>query len=395
MRLRFVAAVNPQTPEFDLLEDDAEVAFVPLEDVWPPPRWSPERLRPRSEIKVGYTRFRNGDILVPKITPTFEASRSVVALDLPTSVAAGTTEVHVVRPVGCDPRYLNYCFQSKRFLGEGEASMVGVAGQKRVPERFLLDYAAFVHDVELQRRIVAVLDIETARIDGVIGKRIEVIRLVQEKWRSELAAAFSARRGVRLKHVLAAPLVYGVLVPEHDPEGVPMLRIVDLRSGTVDLDSVARIPPRLSDEYRRSIVRAGELVVSVVGTLGRSIEISAELAGSNLNRALARVQLQDDVPRSLIRLFFASDLFATQATLATSGDSAQPTLGLNDMKNFDLALPHDRSGWTAISHALEERETHFRQILRVLARQVELLREKRQALITAAVTGESVTQVTA
>ena len=84
-------------------------------------------------------------------------------------------------------------------------------------------------------------------------------------------------------------------------------------------------------------------MVSVVGTLGRSIEVTPELAGCNINRPLARVQLRPEVPRSLIRFWFESPPFQDYARLATSSDTAQPTLGLGDLKNLPVGITPART----------------------------------------------------
>ena len=97
IRLRHLAAVNPSTPEFDRLPADADVPFLPLECVWPGSLLDTSRRKTRAELSVGYTRFRQGDILLPKITPTFQADRTVIAVDIDGGVGAGTTELHVVR----------------------------------------------------------------------------------------------------------------------------------------------------------------------------------------------------------------------------------------------------------------------------------------------------------
>jgi type I restriction enzyme S subunit len=252
----------------------------------------------------------------------------------------------------------------------------------------LQEIAIPLPSLEAQVRAADFLDIETALIDTLIEKKRRMIGLLKEAWRADLAAAFDPATGVRLKHLLAAPLAYGVLVPEHDDAGVPMLRITDLRGGRIDLDTVVRIATRQSFEYRRTVVGLGDLIVSVVGTLGRSIEVEADVTGCNLNRALARVQLRSRVPRKLIRFWFESELFADQARLATSGDSAQPTLGLGDMKNFVVGIPADSSHWPQITAALARREARIGKASNALRRQIDLLRERRQGLITAAITGE-------
>lgn len=90
------AEVNPATPEFKTLDDGAEVSFMPLEAVWPGEKADYTNVLPWSS-KQSYSQFRRGDILVPKITPTFEAGRTIIA-EIPFALGLASTEVHVVRP---------------------------------------------------------------------------------------------------------------------------------------------------------------------------------------------------------------------------------------------------------------------------------------------------------
>src|SRR5581483_10117029 len=96
--------------------------------------------RSKAEVASGFTRFQEGDILVPKITPTFEADRAAMASGLRNRVGCGTTELHVLRALsGTLPRFLYYLVRSRPFLGFGAAEMQGVAGQKRVPDEYIRD----------------------------------------------------------------------------------------------------------------------------------------------------------------------------------------------------------------------------------------------------------------
>ncbi len=289
-----------------------------------------------------------------------------------------------LRPqTGQDRRFLWYLVNREDFWEKGGAAQPYVRVQDTLERRLPIP----VHATEV--RISRFLDTETARIDALIAKKRQMADLVAERWSVELSDALGSEPGLRLKRLLAAPLAYGVLVPRHrEGDGVPMLRIMDLVATGVDLASVARIPVEQSAEYKRTKVCSGDLVVSVVGTLGRSIEITPELEGCNLNRPLARVQLQLKVPRNLIRLWFESARFRDQALLATSSDSAQPTLGLGDLKNFVVGLSEDRSNWCALAAHLEARHSVVVRTKEMLGRHISLLAEHRQALITAAVTGE-------
>ena len=129
-------------------------------------------------------------------------------------------------------------------------------------------------------------------------------------------------------------------------------------------------------------------MVSVVGTLGRAAIVPAQLAGANLNRPLARVQLRPNVPVDLIRMWCGSSQFAHQAELVTGTDSAQPTLNLGDLKNFRVGLPLAPSVWEPIHRRLQRAEAWREQTKGAVTRQLHLLAEHRQALITTAVTGE-------
>jgi type I restriction enzyme, S subunit len=286
-----------------------------------------------------------------------------------------------------DSGFLGWWTQSSQFIEAIVARSVGVS-YPAINASEIGNIAMPVPTIDEQTAITAFLDTETARIDKIVEQKQEMTNALEERWQAVLNDTFTPTTGLRLKHLLSAALAYGVLVPEHDPRGVPMLRIMDLIRDDVDLASVSRISPDLSAQYRRTVLATGDLVVSVVGTLGRSIEVTADLEGCNINRPLARVQLLPKVPRSLVRFWFESRRFQDLALLATSGDSAQPTLGLGDLKNFVIGLPTDPATWPAMATQLEQQHDAVEKCIASCRRQIELLIERRQALITAAVTGE-------
>ena len=52
------------------------------------------------DIKTGFTHFANGDIAFAKITPCFQNRKSMILVDLPNGIGAGTTELKVLRVFG-------------------------------------------------------------------------------------------------------------------------------------------------------------------------------------------------------------------------------------------------------------------------------------------------------
>jgi type I restriction enzyme, S subunit len=225
IRLHHLAQINPTTPEFDRIGSASLLPFVPLEAVWPNDL-DLSRRRPKGEVDSGYTRFREGDILLPKITPTFQADRTVIARGVQGGVAAGTTELHVVR-VGtrADARYIRYLLSSRPFLQGGEAEMIGVAGQKRVPEEWLRQQPIHVDAIVRQRAIADFLDTETARIDALIAKKRALIDQLNE------------RRVVLTGHAVTGEADGTNCVPS----GLPWIRFIPPHWRTAKLTLVARM----------------------------------------------------------------------------------------------------------------------------------------------------------
>jgi len=112
------------------------------------------------EIKQGFTHFAEGDIGVAKITPCFENSKACVFTGLVNGIGAGTTELHIVRPVKetMVPRYILVYLKSPQFLLIGETKMTGTAGQKRVPKEFIESNPFPLPPLAEQQRIVAKVD---------------------------------------------------------------------------------------------------------------------------------------------------------------------------------------------------------------------------------------------
>lgn len=182
IRLRFRATVNPSRSELNGLPDDTEVSFVPMESVCEYGGLYLDQTKPLAEVATGYTYFRDGDVVVAKITPCFENGKGSIAQGLTGGVGFGTTELHVLRPTRqLDPAFLFYLTISHPFRTIGAAHMYGAGGQKRVPDDFVRDFRHPIPSVYEQRAVAAFLDRETARIDALIEKKRRQIALLHEK----------------------------------------------------------------------------------------------------------------------------------------------------------------------------------------------------------------------
>lgn len=171
--------------------DDTIVGFVPLQRLgvtfrsrhsFEPRRWS--------EVRTGYTHFADGDVLLARITPSFENGKAGIAHNLPNGFGAGSTEYFVCRARGevLLPEYLLAHFKTDRFLRDGEQVMSGAVGQQRVPKQYVLNSEVPLAPLPEQGRIVAKLDALLARVD-VCRERLDRVPGILKRFRQSVLAA--------------------------------------------------------------------------------------------------------------------------------------------------------------------------------------------------------------
>lgn len=196
-RLKFVASINPSKSEVSHLPDDTEVSFLPMERVGNG-TLDLELTKPLKEIKQGFTYFRDGDVIVAKIAPSFENGKGALAFGLASGIGFGTTELHVIRATPLIERqFVYYLTLSHQFRGMGETQMYGTAGQKRVPDRFINDFPTPLPPLPEQRAIAEYLDRETAHIDRLKGEIEASIDLLGRYRAALISAAVTGKINVR------------------------------------------------------------------------------------------------------------------------------------------------------------------------------------------------------
>ncbi len=78
----------------------------------------------------------------------------------------------------------------------------------------------------------------------------------------------------------AGSVTYGVVQPGPlVPDGVPMLRVNNLRTYGLDSKDVIRIAPHVESRYARTRLRRDDVLITIVGTVGRMAVVPASLAG--------------------------------------------------------------------------------------------------------------------
>ncbi|MEH1850311.1 MAG: restriction endonuclease subunit S [Nostoc sp.] len=155
--LETIGWINPRNN----LPDDLDVAFIPMNLIpqkygvvvqWETKKWG--------DVKKGFTHFAEGDVALAKITPCFQNGKSCVMRGLKNQFGAGTTELHIFRPIDnlTYPEYVLIYFNSVSFIKNAIPIMTGTAGQKRVPNSYVVQNPFPLAPLAEQKRIVEKCD---------------------------------------------------------------------------------------------------------------------------------------------------------------------------------------------------------------------------------------------
>ena len=163
-----------------------------------------------------------------------------------------------------------------------------------------------------------------------------------------------------------------------------MVRILDVEGGIVDLTNLEKISPSQSAEFSRTVLSPGDLVCSVVGTLGETFIVPKSLSGANLSRAMARIQLRPDVCTRYVQYCMQSPEFIQFVDTNTEG-AAQRVLNLGTLTELPIPVGNFNSQ-ERIANFLDDKTARIDALIAEKERLVAALLEYESAKITAAVT---------
>ena len=168
VRIADVCAINPRKSELATLPANTPVSFVPMKDLAEnSSSFIPQEMRALEEVRQGaYTYFREGDVLVAKVTPCFENGKAGVACNLTNGIGFGSSEYYVLRPSErLLPDLLYHFITSPAFRAIATPAMTGTGGLQRVPKGVVEEFQIPLPPLEVQHQIVAEIEGYRASIE--------------------------------------------------------------------------------------------------------------------------------------------------------------------------------------------------------------------------------------
>lgn len=265
------------------------------------------------------------------------------------------------------------------------------------------------------------LDHETKKIDSLIAQQQKLIELLKEKRQAVISHAVTKglnpdvpmkdsgvewlrevpehwkvvtlRNLIRSGDVVIQDGNHGELHPvatEYVSDGIPFLMANNIREGKVDLVDCKRIAKKRADRLRIGFAKAGDMLLTHKGTVGE-VAIIPECISEHYWMLTPQVTYyrwhNERIDAEFFTYQFQSKSLQTQLDVIGSKQSTRAYVGLIAQGELILVIP-PVGEQQAVRNDLNNVISGFDEILENSAKFIDLMQERRTALISAAVTGK-------
>ena len=193
----------------------------------------------------------------------------------------------------------------------------------------------------------------TNSIKGTHLEDVGLINLPSDWDIVEIQDLLSSDRGISV----------GVMYPgEHDPKGIPLVKVGDLTSNSINIYPDFYITPEKHYEYRRTAFEGGELLVTLVGALGHCAVVPESMRGWNAARAIAVLRLKNSQDAEFIRFCLLSPPL-NKLINVWANTSVQATINLKEIKKLPIPFPEikERTNIVDFLSCLDRKISNLRQ----------------------------------
>ena len=258
--------------------------------------------------------------------------------------------------------------------------------------------------------IQAFLDQETAKIDALIEEQRRLIALLKEKRQGVISHSVAKglnpdapmknsgvdRLGlipetwqVRRISSISTKITNGFVGPTRDiyvDAGVRYLQSLHIKNGRIIADNAYFVSEEWSGQRSKSILAEGDVLIVETGDIGQSAVVTEEFVGSNCHALIIVAPKKDELEGEWLSIVAGSD-YGFHTLLSIQTGALHPHLNCGDVKDVLIPLP-PLDEQRSILRYLREQRNQFEQLIDEAEHSIDLLQERRTALISAAVTGK-------
>ena len=365
--------------------------------------------------KLNCTEVYEGDILISRLNNPI--GRACIVPDLGHRIVTSVDNV-IFRPDSTyDERFLVYLFSSKDYF-KHTSNLARGATMQRISRGLLGNIRVVFPIKEEQIQIANFLDHETAKIDTLIEKQQQLIKLLKEKRQSVISHAVT--KGLNPQAPMKDSGVEWLgEVPEHwsvctlkrhanfidgdrsseypndkdlKDSGVLFLSSKNICDGKLNLKNANYISHQKFERLGRGKSIDGDLIVKVRGSTGRIGELAifeSELLKHStafINAQMMIIRVKESLNNFFLNNISQSHYWMEQLNLGAYG-TAQQQLNNTVFANVVMVVPPLCEQHQINAHLVLV-INRFDDLMRKANNAIALMQERRTALISAAVTGK-------
>lgn len=387
---------------------DNDLPYTGLEHI---ESWTGKRISPNGDAtSEGQANlYHRGDVLFGKLRPYLAKAHAA------DSDGICTGELLVLRPKVVHQKFLVDYVLNPDFVAIVDSSTYG-AKMPRANWDFIGNLPALVPPFPEQRAIAAFLDRETTRIEALIEKKRRQIELLQEKrsalishavtkglepnakmkdsgveWLGEIPEYWDV---VKLRRITTSrcdgPFGSGLKSNHYTNEGVRVVRLQNIRFASFDQHDQAFIDSEYYMELGDHDVLAGDLLIAGLGDdrnpVGRACVAPVDIEPAMVKADCFRFRLNRAIAAAPYMAFQLSTAAAALGGAWATG-TTRSRMNLSETGDRPVALP-PLAEQRQIADVLAFESGKIDALTDKIECSIELLREHRTALISAAVTGK-------
>lgn len=392
------ATLRPNKREVtEELNDTDDVSFVPMDCLNAGTKQlAAHEVRPLGSVYRSYTYFRDGDVLLAKITPCFENGKLGIARCLANGVGFGSSEFFVIRPMpGLLPEYIYYFLSQQSFRDTTKLRMSGAVGHKRVPNELLAKLPIPLPSLEEQQRIGAVLDEAFEGLDRARENAEANLENARELFESvleaELAAVGRSNETSLGEHIdLLAGYAFKSAGYTDDQHAMRLMRGDNIVPGAVRWGGAKYWPIDDCDTYEKFQLFADDVLIAMDRTWIKAgikyAVLSDDDVPSLLVQRIARLRCLASLDTHFLSILIGSKSFERYVLSIQTG-SGVPHISPTQIRDFKIPLP-DIDTQAQIVERLMIVKNGSNDLSEAHSKKLQDLDDLRQSLLQKAFAGE-------
>lgn len=344
---------------------------------------------------------RPDDIIVSTVRTYLKAIAKVSTTNLIVS-----TGFAVIRPRHIDKNFMCYALLAPPFIEEVMSRSVGVS-YPAIKASLLMDIKICVPPILEQQFIACFLDAKTKPIDNIISKREKQIELLEEMKSAIISCAVTKGLNSNAKmkdsgiewigdipeewSMIKTSLLFGLIGSGTTPpkngtnyadEGLCWLQTGDLNDGYISDTSKYITESAIQENSALTLFSKGSLVIAMYGaTIGKIGILDIDCYTNQACCVLGKGK------KINIKYAFYTYQACKSALINESRGGGQPNISQDIIRHFKIPVP-PLEEQDYISSYLDTETSKLDSRIAKRRKQIELLHEYKQALITNAVTGK-------